>query len=121
LLLLPDHLAGDGDAQRAQHRGVILLGHARLQARCPARGAPAASTTGGALCAGCAPAGNGRPVSPASRGGGRRARLVGLDAARPGQPGHYFGEAAAALRHEPGYEHWFVTRFLPAIRPELLE
>jgi hypothetical protein len=52
---------------------------------------------------------------------GRRARLFGFDVFRPGQPGHHVGAAAAALRHEPGYEGWFVTRFLPAIRPALLE
>lgn len=51
---------------------------------------------------------------------GRRARLFGFDFFAPGQPGHYFGEAAAALHHEPGFERWFVTRLLPALRPELV-
>jgi len=52
---------------------------------------------------------------------GRPARLFGFDFFRAGEQGHYFGDAAAALHHETGYERWFVTRFLPAIRPELLE
>ncbi len=51
---------------------------------------------------------------------GRRARLFGFDFFEAGQPGHYFGDAAAALHHEIAYERWFVTRFLPAIRPDLL-
>jgi CMP-N-acetylneuraminic acid synthetase len=47
----------------------------------------------------------------------RPATLFGFDFFAPGEPGHYFGEAAAALQHETGFERWYVTRFLPAIRP----
>jgi hypothetical protein len=47
----------------------------------------------------------------------RPATLFGFDFFAPGQPGHYFGEAAAALQHETAFERWYVTRFLPAIRP----
>jgi hypothetical protein len=47
----------------------------------------------------------------------RPVTLFGFDFFQPGQPGHYFGEAAAALQHEVGFERWFVTRFLPAVRP----
>jgi hypothetical protein len=49
----------------------------------------------------------------------RPATLFGFDFFEEARPGHYFGEAAAALQHELGFERWFVTAFLPAVRPAI--
>jgi len=49
----------------------------------------------------------------------RKVTLFGFDFFQPGQQGHYFGAANAALQHEVAYEEWFVTRFLPALRPNV--
>jgi CMP-N-acetylneuraminic acid synthetase len=49
----------------------------------------------------------------------RKATLFGFDFFQPGQQGHYYDAASAALQHELAYEEWFVTRFLPTIRPDV--
>ncbi len=49
----------------------------------------------------------------------RPATLFGFDFFQPGQQGHYYDAASAALQHELAYEEWFVTRLLPTLRPQL--
>lgn len=47
----------------------------------------------------------------------RPLRLYGFDFFRPGSAGHYYGGAGAAPHHDVGYERWYLTRVLPALRP----
>jgi hypothetical protein len=47
----------------------------------------------------------------------REVTLHGFDFFAPGLPGHYFGPASGALRHELAYERWFAATVLPAIAP----
>ncbi|MFN6954680.1 MAG: glycosyltransferase family 29 protein [Acetobacteraceae bacterium] len=48
---------------------------------------------------------------------GKPLRLYGFDSFRPGSAGHYFGAAGAGAHHDLAYERWYLTRFLPTIRP----
>lgn len=50
---------------------------------------------------------------------GRKVTLFGFDFFAPGLPGHYFGDATAAMPHEIAYERWFAARILPRLAPTI--
>ncbi len=49
----------------------------------------------------------------------RKVTLFGFDFFAPGLPGHYYGDATAAMTHELAYERWCVGHLLPLLAPEL--